>query len=91
LPDPRDAFVHKLLSQIVSAMVDQPEFVVIKTHVAEEGAHFDIEVHPGDIGKIIGRQGCNAKSLRIVLNAIGKKLHRRNVIEVDGEPVEANS
>ena len=89
MPDPRDVSVLKLLSKIVHEMVDQPEFVIVTTHVAEDGASFAIDVHPGDIGKIIGRQGRNAKSLRIVLSAIGKKLHRRYVIEVDGEPVEA--
>jgi predicted RNA-binding protein YlqC (UPF0109 family) len=56
MPDPRDVSISKLLSKIVCTMVDRPEFVVIKTHVAEEGASFAIEVHPDDTGKIIGRQ-----------------------------------
>ncbi len=90
MPDPRDVSVSMLLYRIVQEMVDQPEFVVIKTNVAEEGACFAIEVHQDDMGKIIGKQGRNSKSLRIALSAIGKKLHRRYVIEVDGEPVEAN-
>jgi predicted RNA-binding protein YlqC (UPF0109 family) len=64
-------------------MVDRPEFVVIKTLVAEDGASFAIEVHPEDTGKIIGRQGRNAKSLRTIVSAVGSKLHRRYTIEVD--------
>ena len=91
MPDPRDVPVNKLLYKIVCALVDQPEFVIIKTHVAEEGASFAIDVHPEDTGKLIGKQARNAKSLRIILNAIGMKLHRRYRIEVDGDPVEANS
>ena len=68
-------------------MVDRPEFVVIKTHAAEEGASFAIEVHPQDTGKIIGRQGRNAKSLRTIVSAVGQKLHRRYVLVVDeGNP-----
>ena len=70
-------------------MVDRPEFVVIKTQAAEEGASFSIDVHPEDVGKIIGKQGRNAKSLRIVLSAIGKKLHRRYAIDIDDEPTES--
>ena len=83
MPDPRDVSVSKLLSKIVSSLVDRPEFVVIKTHVAEEGASFTIEVHPEDTGKIIGRQGRNSKSLRIIVSAVGQKLHRRYVLVVD--------
>jgi uncharacterized protein len=83
MTDPRDVSVSKPLSKVVCAMVDRPEFVVINSHAAEAGASFTIDVHPDDVGKIIGRQGRNAKSLRIVLSAIGKKLHRRYVIDID--------
>jgi hypothetical protein len=38
LPDPRDTSVYKLLFKIVAALVDRPEFVVIKTQVTEDGA-----------------------------------------------------
>jgi predicted RNA-binding protein YlqC (UPF0109 family) len=88
LSDPRDVSISKLLYKIVCAMVDQPEFVVIRTHVAEDGASFGIDVHACDIGKIIGKQGRNARSIRTVLSAIGKKLHRRYVIDIDNEPAE---
>ncbi|MDP9051505.1 MAG: KH domain-containing protein [Acidobacteriota bacterium] len=83
MPDPRDVSVSKLLSKTVCAMVDRPEFVVINAHAAEEGASFTIEVHPDDVGKIIGKQGRNAKSLRMIVSAIGQKLHRRYVLLVD--------
>jgi len=87
MADPRDVSVSKLLSKMVCALVDQPEFVVIKTHIAEEGASFSIDVHPDDTGKIIGRQGRNAKSLRTIVSAAGQKLHRRYVLVVDeGNP-----
>jgi hypothetical protein len=54
MADPRDVSVSKLLSKIVCALVDRPEFVVIKTHPTEEGASFAIDVHPYDTEKIIG-------------------------------------
>ena len=83
MADPRDVSVSKLLSKIVCALVDRPEFVVIKTQAAEEGASFAIDVHSDDVGKIIGKQGRNAKSLRTIVSAIGQKLHRRYVLVVD--------
>lgn len=83
MPDPRDVSTSKLLTTIVCAMVDRPEFVVIKMHAAEEGASFVIDVHPDDTGKIIGRQGRNVKSLRTIVGAIGQKLHRRYILVVD--------
>ncbi|MDP9049202.1 MAG: KH domain-containing protein [Acidobacteriota bacterium] len=83
MPDPRDVSVSKLLAKMVCAMVDLPEFVVIKSHAAEGGASFAIEVHPEDTGKIIGKQGRNAKSLRIITSAVGQKLHRRYVLPID--------
>lgn len=79
----RDITVCKLLHKIVCAMVDRPEFVVIKTLVAEDGASFAIDVHSDDTGKIIGRQGRNVKSLRTIVSAMGQKLHRRYVLVVD--------
>ena len=89
LPDTRDALVAKLLSTIACEMVDQPEFVSIKTLVADGGATFTIQSHPDDTGKLIGKQGRNAKSIRIIFSAIGMKLHRRYAIDVDGERVES--
>ena len=83
MPDPKDVPVSQLLHNIVNALVDLLEFVIIKTHVAEDGIAFAIEVRPDDRGKIIGRQGRNAKSLRTILSAVGSKLHRRYTIEVD--------
>lgn len=88
MADPRDIAVSKLLSKIVCAMVDRPEFVVIKTHAAEEGASLAIDVHPDDTGKIIGRQGRNAKSIRTIASAMGQKLHRRYVLVVGNGNLE---
>ena len=83
MPDRRDVPVSKLLHNIVNALVDLPEFVIIKNRTAENGMAFAIEVHPDDRGKVIGKQGRNAQSLRIILSAVGRKLHRRYSIEID--------
>jgi predicted RNA-binding protein YlqC (UPF0109 family) len=70
---------------MVSVLVDRPEFVVIKLQVTEDGAIFTVDVHPDDTGKIIGKQGRNAQSLRIITSGVGRKLRRRYVIAVQDE------
>ena len=88
MPDPRDVSVDKLLFKIVVALVDRPEFVVIQTQVTEDGATFTIHAHPDDTGKLIGKQGRNAQSLRIIMSGAGKKLRRRYVVAMHEEIVE---
>jgi predicted RNA-binding protein YlqC (UPF0109 family) len=88
LPDPRDVSVYKLLFKIVAALVDRPEFVVIKTQVTEDGATFTVHAHPDDTGILVGKQGRNAQSLRIIMSGAGKKLRRRYVIAIQDEMVE---
>jgi hypothetical protein len=88
LPDPRGVQVHKLLHKIVCALVDQPEFVIIKTLVEEDGAAFSIHTHPDDTGTLIGRQGVNARSIRVIVQGAGMKLGRRYVMNIHEESVE---
>ena len=85
MPDPRDVSVYKLLFKIVAALVDRPEFVVIQTQVTEDGATFTIHAHPDDTGKLIGRQGRNAQSLRIITSGAGRRLRGRYVIAIQDE------
>ena len=88
MSDPRDISVYKLLFKIVAALVDRPEFVLIKTQVTEDGATFTVHAHPDDTGKLIGKQGRNAQSLRIITSGAGKKLGRRYVVTIHEEIVE---
>jgi hypothetical protein len=89
LPDPRDVSVYKLLFKIVGVLVDRPELVVIQTQETEDSATFTIHAHPDDIGKLIGKQGRNAQSLRIIMSGAGKKLRRRYVIAIHEENLES--
>ena len=88
MPDPRDVPVCKLLHEIVCALADQPEFVIIKTLVAEDGAVFSIHTHPDDTGTLIGKQGINARSIRVIVQGAGMKLGRRYMIDIHGESVK---
>ena len=89
MSDPRDASVYKLLFKIVGALVDRPEVVVIETQVTEDGATFTVHAHSDDTGKLIGKQGKNAQSLRIITSGAGMKLRRRYVVAIHEEIVES--
>ena len=84
MADPRDVSVSKLLSKIVCALVDRPESVEVE-EMSQHGntVHVEVRVAQGDVGKVIGKQGRNAKSLRIIVSAVGQKLHRRCVLVID--------
>jgi uncharacterized protein len=71
-----------LIEVIAKALVDHPEQVVVHAVEAEQVTVLELRVHPSDVGIIIGRQGRMARSIRIVLNAAGMKLHRRIELEI---------
>jgi predicted RNA-binding protein YlqC (UPF0109 family) len=81
--DPRDASVYRLLFRMTCAMVDYPSDVTIQTETGDDGATFTIRAHAGDVGKIIGAQGRNARALRTLVSAIGRKQQRRFNVVID--------
>ena len=85
MPDPRDVPVTQLLHSIVSSLIDRPEFLTIKATPAEDGVTFTINTHPDDTGKLIGKQGRTARSIRTLLGAAGMKLNRRYTIDISEE------
>jgi uncharacterized protein len=89
MPTSSDSLVYQLLFNMICAIVDHPNGVVIKTVWVDGGATFAVSAHPDDIGQIIGKQGRNARALRTIVNATGMKLKRRFVIMIDEEPEEA--
>ena len=88
MPDPRDVPISKLLHKIISALVDRPEFLSIKAIATEDGATFTIDAHPDDTGKLIGKQGRNAKSIRTLLGAAGMKVRRRYTVVITEEHLQ---
>jgi predicted RNA-binding protein YlqC (UPF0109 family) len=89
LSDPRDVPVSQLLHKIVSALIDRPEFLTVKTSATEDGATFTIGAPPDHTGKLIGKQGRNAKSIRTLLGAAGMKLRRRYTVVITEEHLQS--
>jgi predicted RNA-binding protein YlqC (UPF0109 family) len=67
---------------IAKALVDKPEDVVVNAVEGEQVTVLELKVHPTDLGKVIGRQGRTAKSIRTILGAAGMKMKKRLTLEI---------
>lgn len=71
--NPTQAF----LEYVVKELVDHPEDVKINRSVDEMGVLLTMDLHPDDMGKIIGRKGATAKAIRTILRVVGMKNNER--------------
>ncbi|MGH9508602.1 MAG: KH domain-containing protein [Terriglobales bacterium] len=74
--------MRALVEQIAKALVDEPEQVSVQQVDGEQVVVIELRVAPNDLGKVIGRQGRTARSLRTILGAAGMKLHKRFTLEI---------
>lgn len=73
----------KFLDFVVKGLVDHPESVKITRTVDEMGVLLGLDVHPEDMGKIIGRSGNTAKAIRILLRVVGMKNNARVNLKIN--------
>jgi predicted RNA-binding protein YlqC (UPF0109 family) len=71
-----------LVEAIAKALVDHPEQVQVRSVDGEQVTVLELRVHPEDLGKVIGRQGRTAKSIRTILGAAGMKIRKRLSLEI---------
>lgn len=71
-----------LVEAIARALVDHPEQVQLRSVDGEQVTVLELRVHPEDLGKVIGRQGRTAKSIRTILGAAGMKIRKRLTLEI---------
>jgi uncharacterized protein len=76
------ASVKGLVEEIAKALVDQPEEVSVNEVEGEQVTILELKVAPSDVGKVIGKQGRTARSIRTLLGAAGMKLDRRFNLEI---------
>ncbi len=74
--------MRELIELIIKGIVDNPDKVEINEIVGEKSSIFEVRVDPSDIGKVIGRQGRNIKSIRTIVNAAAQKDDKRAVLEI---------
>lgn len=71
-----------MIEDIAKALVDIPDEVVVKAVEGEQVTVLELRVAPSDLGKVIGKQGRTARSIRTILGAAGMKLNRRFTLEI---------
>ena len=76
------AGMKELVEEIAKALVDVPESVEVREVQGEQVVVLELRVGAGDLGKVIGKQGRTARSIRTLLGAAGMKLNRRFTLEI---------
>lgn len=74
--------IVELVEMIAKALVDKPEEVSVRSVEGEQVRVLELRVDPTDLGKIIGKKGRTAKSIRTLLGAAGMKLKKRFTLEI---------
>ena len=73
-----------ILQTIILNLVDKKDEVEVKELEGEKSMIFEVKVAEGDMGKIIGKQGRLAKSIRTVIKAVANKEQKRVSVEFIG-------
>ena len=83
---------QQFVEYIVKTLVNNPDKVTIDRTIDEKGVLLSLEVDPEDVGRIIGRRGATAQSIRTLLRALGTKNDARYNLKIvnndDYEPAE---
>ncbi len=71
-----------LVDFMARSLVDAPDKVHVNEVAGEQTTVVELTVAKEDLGKVIGKQGRTAKSMRTILNAASTKLSKRSVLEI---------
>ncbi|MDP2991872.1 MAG: KH domain-containing protein [Deltaproteobacteria bacterium] len=74
--------MKELIRYIARALVDNPDAVEVNEIDGEQTSVIELKVAKEDLGKVIGKQGRTARSMRTILSAASTKLRKRSVLEI---------
>ena len=74
--------VAELVREIAQALVDEPAAVDVQSVSRDDNTILKLKVAPQDVGKVIGKQGRTARSVRTILGAVSMKLHHRYTLDI---------
>ncbi len=73
---------QQFVEYIVKSLVSNPDDVVVERIIDEKGVLLTLTVHPDDLGRVIGKRGITAQSLRTLLRALGTKNDARYNLKI---------
>lgn len=89
---------QQFVEYIVKTLVNNPEKVTVDRQIDEKGVLLSLTVDPEDVGRVIGRRGATAQSIRTLLRALGTKNDARYNLKIVNDdaprsekPAEAES
>lgn len=74
--------MKELLELIARSLVDRPDEVEVRQVDGEEATVLELSVAREDLGKVIGKQGRTARSIRTILGSAGAKQRKKIVFEI---------
>ncbi len=75
--------LEEALEHLVRGIVDHPDDVGVDMIDNRRGQRLEVRVNPEDLGRVIGRNGRTAKALRQIVNGVGGRGIRVDVVDVD--------
>ena len=74
--------MKELLLYMAKNLVDEPEAVTVTEVSNDEGKVLELHVAPGDMGKVIGRQGRIAKEIRTIVKTVAQRTGEKITVEI---------
>lgn len=82
---------QQFIEYIVKSLVGNPDAVIIERTIDEKGVLLELTVDPEDLGRVIGKRGATAQSMRNLLRALGTKNEARyNLKIIDNGPEDSD-
>ena len=81
---------QQFVEYIVKTLVNNPDKVSVERKIDEKGVLLSLSVDPEDVGRVIGKRGATAQSIRTLLRALGTKNDARynlKIVNTDAEPL----
>lgn len=73
---------QQFVEYIVKTLVNNPEKVAVERKIDEKGVLLSLTVDPEDVGRVIGKRGVTAQSIRMLLRALGTKQDARYNLKI---------
>ena len=74
--------MKELVQYLARSLVNHPDAVEVKETEGETASVLELRVAKEDLGRIIGKQGRTAKSIRTIVNAAASRTNRKVVLEI---------